>query len=152
MQAKQVCQLLAGATAIYFVMAACSAAEHTRTADSADASDGMGTLPPSGPGITNPVPTASAATPLPSSFVEQCDKTFMSGGTTYRYATHDFPGATAAELAFVRVLVNFGTLTGGPPGYPLYPNLPFIKEGGVSYSCGADGTSTTVMSVTFVKP
>ena len=101
MKLRTVLQSLAAGAAIYVTIAACVAADRLpgdpgdmTPRERADAyADALADV------IADPTGEANAS-PLPPEVAEEaCAKKYAIGGTTYRYAEHEYPGASAAELA-----------------------------------------------------
>jgi hypothetical protein len=100
--------------------------------------------------LANPVPTASAA-PLPL----QTDSVACSldvGG--YQWAEHAYPGRSAAELSFVRVVIALPQRWQAPldryDSHASFPGLLLVRDGSVAYQCGVKDNYFTPKSVTFV--
>jgi hypothetical protein len=138
---------LAAGAAVYVLMAACAAEEgaparvlHSSSSSSSGGGD-ESAVDAFLDELGDPVKGAAAA---PSSSIENCDKSYAIGATNVRYAEHAYPGATAAELASVLILV---AEPNGPPGYAQTAGIvPWVKEGSVASPCG------NATSLTFIRP
>lgn len=157
MKLSSVLGALASGSVLYLAMAACSASDGSHGPAASEATDEAGAS--SGgllDAITNPVPSATAAPETSTRTVstEPCDKTYVQGGLTWRYATHDYPGATAADLAHVVVLIDYGIASSvnRPNGYNQTTAVPMLRDGSAAFICGVDGQSATLASVTFIRP
>ena len=150
MKISSVLSALSSGALLYLVMAACSATTDTHapaassSADEGGASSGSVVDGMVG-AVTNPVPTATAAPgdTGPTVAVEQCDKTYVQNGITYRYAEHAYAGASVSDLALVRAYYG---IANNIPGYTDAVTITFLKTGSVAVSCVQGAT------VTFVKP
>lgn len=139
----------ASGTIIYVAMAAACAS-----------SDGAGSGADGG-GSGSPVPNASAAAPPATLDVaaETCSKpmtyTTAPGVTAqWVYAEHEYPGASAAELASsVSVITSVPTGNGStaPPGYGQSETFFYVRDGFVSVPCGAPDLGPNLPKLTFIR-
>lgn len=117
---------------VYLVMAAC-AAESDRSGATGHRSSGS---------VGSPVPPAHA-----EPATERCTGSYTANGVTVAFAFHDYPGATAEELATV-VAVFEPPPGSGPTGFTKYTvsSAIWLRDDAVAVGCA--GVST----VTFVRP
>jgi hypothetical protein len=174
MQAKEAAKMLGGSITIYVVMAACSAASGPGgfTSQDGSASGGsgsgsggtIGASASSGSGsgsdgpsifdaLTDPVPEAKAASLPPIVATESCTGQYTSGGSTFVYAEHAFPGQTATQLAAVETLIMVPSSASVPPGYTQEQDVAYVRDGYAAVLCGVTSDpSVASMTVTFVLP
>jgi len=159
MRIANVIQALVGASAVYVVMAACSAASSVPAGESSGAPPSATTSPSATPpgsastassggsivdafvdALSDPVKEASAA---PETAAETCDK---SGGGSF-YAEHLYPGATIIDLANVVVLTSSSAnLLPGYSGGRVRASLVWLRDGAVAVPC------TAGENVLFIRP
>ena len=128
---------------VYVTMAACSVA--------ASPSSGTASGDAGGPGVLDPVPTASAATPTAAAletWSEPCNKVHLIPLTGYpngypqQYAEHLYPGATMGEIASSVVTITTisspTATTQHPTDYANTASLPlWVRDGAAATPCSA---------------
>lgn len=136
---------------VYAVVAACSSVSDSPIVSSSpdasiedgEAVDVRTSTTEDSSSLVNPVPTADAADP-PT--YESTNATCIDSGFGYQFAQAVFAGASAAELAHVKVMIPVGA--NAPAGYTSNVITPtWVKDGAVGFVCPSPAPS----SVTFTR-
>lgn len=142
MKLRDVVRSTLGACFVYLLVAACSGAEDSLSSEGSGGGHDGGVWD----AVTDPVGDAQAGDPEVAT--EHCDKSFISGNTTFVYAEHSFAGRNLNDLGrAVAIRHDASGQTAFPPGYEHQLAGLWVAEGRVAAHC-----QSPTDTITFVLP